>query len=60
MDDIVERLEREVRNLSVRHTCSCRPGLHADNCRKCEQIKLIWEAAREIEELRSLYEAVKK
>ena len=60
MDDIVERLKREARNLSVTRTCSCRPSLHTEDCKKCKQIKLLWEAAHEIEELRSLYKAVKK
>lgn len=59
MDDIVVRLEREAGDLSLL-TCNCTNGLHAKDCRKCVRMKLLFEAAREIEELRSLYTAVKK
>ena len=48
MKDIVERLRREARVLSL--ACSC----DKKGCRSCRCKKLIWETAREIEELRSL------
>ena len=54
MKDIVERLEKEARNLSVVLTCECNSGLHDDSCEKCRPIKLLWEAAQEIKELKDL------
>ena len=59
MKDIVERLEKEARNISTTRTCNCKTGLHFKDCEKCRQIKLIHEAAHEIEELRSLINAIK-
>ena len=60
-DDIVERLKREARNLNIKCTCNMVDPIYAIKiCSNCIHKKLLWEAAKEIEEMRSLYEVVKK
>lgn len=56
MNDIVERLKREARRLSV--LCGC----NTEGCLTgtCTSKKLMWEAAHEIEELRNLMNAIKE
>lgn len=52
MEDIIKRMEREARNLSV--ACIC----DKKGCGSCRRKKLLWEAKREIEELRKHPESI--
>lgn len=52
MEDLVERLIREAQNLSV--ACMC----NKKGCGSCRRRKLLWEAKREIEELRKHLESI--
>lgn len=53
MEDIVERLKREVRVLSLKCECDCVNNDHnVKTCGDCRRKLLMWEATQEIEELR--------
>ncbi len=62
MDDIIKRLEKEARIISVLDPCNCLSELliNGEECGLCRWKKIMWEAAHEIGEMRSLENARRK